>query len=79
MRELRGAGERIAGDHGLAARQGRYHCRMPFGSVRAIACGGCSIDRQKRTDMENALTLIGVLAFWWVLQVWVLPRFGVPT
>jgi hypothetical protein len=29
--------------------------------------------------MENALTLIAVLAFWWVLQVWVLPRFGVPT
>jgi hypothetical protein len=29
--------------------------------------------------MENALTLLGVLALWWVLQVWVLPRFGVPT
>jgi hypothetical protein len=29
--------------------------------------------------MENALTLIAVLALWWVLQVWVLPRFGVPT
>jgi hypothetical protein len=29
--------------------------------------------------MENALTLIAVLALWWVLQVWLLPRFGVPT
>jgi hypothetical protein len=29
--------------------------------------------------MDNALTLIAVLALWWVLQVWVLPRFGVPT
>jgi hypothetical protein len=29
--------------------------------------------------MESALTLITVLAVWWVLQVWVLPRFGVPT
>jgi hypothetical protein len=29
--------------------------------------------------MENALTLLAVLTLWWVLQVWVLPRFGVPT
>ncbi len=29
--------------------------------------------------MGNALTLIGVLAVWWGLQTWVLPRFGVPT
>jgi hypothetical protein len=29
--------------------------------------------------MENALTLIAGLALWWVLQAWVLPRFGVPT
>ena len=29
--------------------------------------------------MEDALTLIAVLALWWVLQVWLLPRFGVPT
>jgi hypothetical protein len=29
--------------------------------------------------MENALTLAGVLVVWWVLQVWILPRFGVPT
>jgi hypothetical protein len=29
--------------------------------------------------MENAFTLMGALALWWVLQVWVLPRFGVPT
>ncbi len=29
--------------------------------------------------MENALTLLAVLVAWWILQVWVLPRFGVPT
>ena len=29
--------------------------------------------------METALTFVAVLALWWVLQVWVLPRFGVPT
>jgi hypothetical protein len=29
--------------------------------------------------MENALTLLAVLALWWVMQVWLLPRFGVPT
>jgi hypothetical protein len=29
--------------------------------------------------MEDALTLLAVLALWWVLQVWLLPRFGVPT
>jgi hypothetical protein len=25
------------------------------------------------------LTLIAVLAVWWLLQVWLLPRLGVPT
>jgi hypothetical protein len=29
--------------------------------------------------MESALTLIAVLALWWVLQAWLLPRLGVPT
>jgi len=29
--------------------------------------------------MENALTIAGVLVVWYVLQVWILPRFGVPT
>ena len=29
--------------------------------------------------MADALTLLAVLALWWVLQVWALPRFGVPT
>ena len=29
--------------------------------------------------MEDALTLLAVLALWWVVQVWLLPRFGVPT
>ena len=29
--------------------------------------------------MTDAVTLIAVLAVWLVLQVWVLPRFGVPT
>jgi len=29
--------------------------------------------------MANALTAIAVLALWWALQVWLLPRLGVPT
>jgi hypothetical protein len=29
--------------------------------------------------MENAFTLIAVLVVWWALQVWLLPRLGVPT
>jgi hypothetical protein len=29
--------------------------------------------------MESALTMLGVLAAWVALQVWVLPRLGVPT
>jgi hypothetical protein len=29
--------------------------------------------------MESALILIGVLAAWFALQFWVLPRMGVPT
>jgi hypothetical protein len=29
--------------------------------------------------VESILTLIAMLAFWWVLQVWLLPRLGVPT
>jgi len=30
-------------------------------------------------ESVDALTLIAVLAAWFVLQTWVLPRFGVPT
>ena len=29
--------------------------------------------------MDSAITLLAVLALWWVLQVWLLPRLGVPT
>jgi hypothetical protein len=29
--------------------------------------------------MESAVTVIAVLAVWWALQVWLLPRLGVPT
>ncbi len=29
--------------------------------------------------MENALTIVGVLVVWYVLQMWVLPKLGVPT
>jgi hypothetical protein len=42
-------------------------------------CGDFSIDTEERADMESALTLIAVLALWWLLQVWLLPRLGVPT
>jgi len=29
--------------------------------------------------MDNVLTLVVFLAVWYVLQVWLLPRLGVPT
>ena len=29
--------------------------------------------------MKDVLLLIGFLAFWFVLQKYILPRFGVPT
>jgi hypothetical protein len=29
--------------------------------------------------MNNALTIVGVLVVWYALQVWVLPKLGVPT
>jgi hypothetical protein len=29
--------------------------------------------------MEDVLTIVAALAIWWVAQVWLLPRFGVPT
>jgi len=32
-----------------------------------------------QVTMENALTIVGVLVAWYALQVWVLPKFGVPT
>jgi len=31
------------------------------------------------SDMETALTMFAVLVVWMILQVWVLPRLGVPT
>lgn len=29
--------------------------------------------------MDNLLGLVAILAFWIVLQTWVLPKLGVPT
>jgi hypothetical protein len=29
--------------------------------------------------MDTVVTLLGVLAVWWILQLWLLPRLGVPT
>ena len=29
--------------------------------------------------MQDALIMLGVLVTWFALQVWVLPRMGVPT
>ena len=57
----------------------QYHCPTPFGSGRARACGDSLIETPKRTEMENTLTLIAFLAFWWLLQAWLRPRLGVPT
>ena len=33
----------------------------------------------RRTAMKDVLLLLGVLALWFVLNRWVLPRMGVPT
>jgi hypothetical protein len=32
-----------------------------------------------RSSVMDWLILVGVLALWWGLQVWILPRLGVPT
>jgi hypothetical protein len=61
------------------AKPPRHRCPTPFGSVPVTVCGDSWIDTEKRADMESALTLIAVLAVWWLLQVWLLPRLGVPT
>ena len=61
------------------AKPRRRRCRTPFGSVPVRVCGDFLIDTEERADMESALTLIAVLAVWWLLQVWLLPRLGVPT
>jgi hypothetical protein len=61
------------------AKPRRHRYPTPFGSVPVRVCGDSSIDKEKRADMESALTLIAVLAVWWLLQVWLLPRLGVPT
>jgi len=29
--------------------------------------------------MDTVVTLLAVLAVWWILQLWLLPRLGVPT
>ena len=29
--------------------------------------------------MDSVLTLLGLLALWLALQIWLLPRLGVPT
>jgi len=29
--------------------------------------------------MDTVVTLLAVLAIWWILQLWLLPRLGVPT
>jgi hypothetical protein len=61
------------------AKPRRRRCPTPFGSVPVTVCVDSSIETEKRADMESALTLIAVLAVWWLLQVWLLPRLGVPT
>jgi hypothetical protein len=47
--------------------------------MRSNSCRNCSTGKTTRPIMDSALTLIAALAFWWVLQVWLLPRCGVPT
>jgi hypothetical protein len=33
----------------------------------------------RRFEVVDWLVLVGILALWWGLQVWILPRLGVPT
>jgi hypothetical protein len=48
---------------------GRRRCRTRFDSVPETVCGDSSIDTEKRADIDSALTVIAVLAAWWLLQV----------
>jgi hypothetical protein len=36
-------------------------------------------DEQALTDMDSWIVFAALLALWLILQVWVLPRLGVPT
>jgi hypothetical protein len=38
-------------------------------------------DESPRTERNNMdiLILLGILALWFILQIWVLPKLGVPT
>jgi hypothetical protein len=38
-----------------------------------------SYNQVRRFSVMDWLILVGVLALWWGLQVWILPRLGVPT
>jgi hypothetical protein len=64
---------------GWMAASDKRSCPTPCAGVRSQACGSCSIVKLTRTHMDSAITLIAVLGLWWVLQVWLLPRLGVPT
>lgn len=33
----------------------------------------------KRKDMENLLRFLGVVGFYFALQLWILPKFGIST
>ena len=41
------------------------------------SCG--SYKEARRTEAVDWLIFVGVLARWWGLQTWLLPRLGVPT
>jgi hypothetical protein len=30
-------------------------------------------------DSDSFIWVVGVLAVWWILQIWVFPKLGVPT
>lgn len=37
------------------------------------------LPRSERRKMMDVLILLGLLALWFALQMWILPRFGVRT
>jgi hypothetical protein len=53
---------------------------MPTAVERA-AVGDASVESLKRQEanVDSAVTLVGALAAWLILQLWLLSRLGVPT
>jgi hypothetical protein len=47
--------------------------------LKESGCGAGRWNTRPREATMEILGLLGVLVLWWVLQTWILPKFGVPT